>query len=175
MRRQALVAIAIGTLSVLFLLIIPRIVAQVNSSTKPSIQDEIRRHTNILKGWQLIDAIGPTAEQAAPLLAKFKRLEDLKDKSRTQRSQTFNLLKELVEEEGRTEDKKRALAAYRENSHQAYNELAVAYNDIYTILDVDQQVKFAVFNRTFRRDLRDTLKVLASIRELKAQEKVEKK
>ena len=175
MRRQALVAIAIGTLSVLFLLIIPRIVAQVNSSTKPPIQDEIRRHTNILKGWQLIDAIGPTAEQAAPLLAKFKRLEDLKAKSRTQRIQTFNLLKELVEEEGRTEDKKRALAAYRENSHQAYNELAVAYNDIYTILDVDQQVKFAVFNRTFRRDLRDTLKVLASIRELKAQEKVEKK
>ena len=173
MRRQALVAIAIGTLSVLFLLIIPRIVAQVNSSTKPSIQDEIRRHTNILKGWQLIDAIGPTAEQAAPLLAKFKRLEDLKAKSRTQRIQTFNLLKELAEEEGRTEDKKRALAAYRENSHQA--ELAVAYNDIYTILDVDQQVKFAVFNRTFRRDLRDTLKVLASIRELKAQEKVEKK
>ena len=173
MRRQALVAIAIGTLSVLFLLIIPRIVAQVNSSTKPSIQDEIRRHTNILKGWQLIDAIGPTAEQAALLLAKFKRLEDLKAKSRTQRIQTFNLLKELAEEEGRTEDKKRALAAYRENSHQA--ELAVAYNDIYTILDVDQQVKFAVFNRTFRRDLRDTLKVLASIRELKAQEKVEKK
>lgn len=173
MRRQALVAIAIGTLSVLFLLIIPRIVAQVNSSTKPSIQDEIRRHTNILKGWQLIDAIGPTAEQAAPLLAKFKRLEDLKAKSRTQRIQTFNLLKELAEEEGRTEDKKRALAAYRENSHQA--ELAVAYNDIYTILDVDQQVKFAVFNRTFRRDLHDTLKVLASIRELKAQEKVEKK
>lgn len=173
MRRQALVAIAIGTLSVLFLLIIPRIVAQVNSSTKPSIQDEIRRHTNILKGWQLIDAIGPTAEQAALLLAKFKRLEDLKAKSRTQRIQTFNLLKELVEEEGRTEDKKRALAAYRENSHQA--ELAVAYNDIYTILDVDQQVKFAVFNRTFRRDLHDTLKVLASIRELKAQEKVEKK
>ena len=173
MRRQALVAIAIGTLSVPFLLIIPRIVAQVNSSTKPSIQDEIRRHTNILKGWQLIDAIGPTAEQAAPLLAKFKRLEDLKAKSHTQRIQTFNLLKELVEEEGRTEDKKRALAAYRENSHQA--ELAVAYNDIYTILDVDQQVKFAVFNRTFRRDLRDTLKVLASIRELKAQEKVEKK
>jgi len=173
LRRQALVAIAIGTLSVLFLLIIPRIVAQVNSSTKPSIQDEIRRHTNILKGWQLIDAIGPTAEQAAPLLAKFKRLEDLKAKSRTQRIQTFNLLKELVEEEGRTEDKKRALAAYRENSHQA--ELAVAYNDIYTILDVDQQVKFAVFNRTFRRDLHDTLKVLASIRELKAQEKVEKK
>ena len=175
MRRQALVAIAIGTLSVLFLLIIPRIVAQVNSSTKPSIQDEIRRHTNILKGWQLIDAIGPTAEQAALLLAKFKRLEDLKAKSRTQRIQTFNLLKELAEEEGRTEDKKRALAAYRENSHQAYNELAVAYNDIYTILDVDQQVKFAVFNRTFRRDLHDTLKVLASIRELKAQEKVEKK
>jgi len=173
LRRQALVAIAIGTLSVLFLLIIPRIVAQVNSSTKPSIQDEIRRHTNILKGWQLIDAIGPTAEQAALLLAKFKRLEDLKAKSRTQRIQTFNLLKELAEEEGRTEDKKRALAAYRENSHQA--ELAVAYNDIYTILDVDQQVKFAVFNRTFRRDLRDTLKVLASIRELKAQEKVEKK
>ncbi|MDP6596199.1 MAG: hypothetical protein QGI86_10045 [Candidatus Poribacteria bacterium] len=173
MRRQALVAIAIGTLSVLFLLIIPRIVAQVNSSTKPSIQDEIRRHTNILKGWQLIDAIGPTAEQAALLLAKFKRLEDLKAKSRTQRIQTFNLLKELAEEEGRTEDKKRALAAYRENSHQA--ELAVAYNDIYTILDVDQQVKFAVFNRTFRRDLHDTLKVLASIRELKAQEKVEKK
>ncbi|MAE19179.1 hypothetical protein CMK12_09675 [Candidatus Poribacteria bacterium] len=173
MRRQALVAIAIGTLSVLFLLIIPRIVAQVNSSTKPSIQDEIRRHTNILKGWQLIDAIGPTAEQAALLLTKFKRLEDLKAKSRTQRIQTFNLLKELAEEEGRTEDKKRALAAYRENSHQA--ELAVAYNDIYTILDVDQQVKFAVFNRTFRRDLHDTLKVLASIRELKAQEKVEKK
>jgi len=173
LRRQALVAIAIGTLSVLFLLIIPRIVAQVNSSTKPSIQDEIRRHTNILKGWQLIDAIGPTAEQAALLLAKFKRLEDLKAKSRTQRIQTFNLLKELAEEEGRTEDKKRALAAYRENSHQA--ELAVAYNDIYTILDVDQQVKFAVFNRTFRRDLHDTLKVLASIRELKAQEKVEKK
>jgi hypothetical protein len=168
-----LVAIAIGTLSVLFLLIIPRIVAQVNSSTKPSIQDEIRRHTNILKGWQLIDAIGPTAEQAALLLTKFKRLEDLKAKSRTQRIQTFNLLKELAEEEGRTEDKKRALAAYRENSHQA--ELAVAYNDIYTILDVDQQVKFAVFNRTFRRDLHDTLKVLASIRELKAQEKVEKK
>jgi len=168
-----LVAIAIGTLSVLFLLIIPRIVAQVNSSTKPPIQDEIRRHTNILKGWQLIDAIRPTAEQAALLLAKFKRLEDLKAKSRTQRIQTFNLLKELVEEEGRTEDKKRALAAYRENSHQA--ELAVAYNDIYTILDVDQQVKFAVFNRTFRRDLHDTLKVLASIRELKAQEKVEKK
>ena len=142
-------------------------------TTKPSIQDEIRQHTNILKGWQLIDAIGPTAEQAAPLLAKFKRLEDLKAKSRTQRIQTFNLLKELAEEEGRTEDKKRALAAYRENSHQA--ELAVAYNDIYTILDVDQQVKFAVFNRTFRRDLHDTLKVLASIRELKAQEKVEKK
>ena len=175
MRRQALVAIAIGTLSVLFLLIIPRIVAQVNSSTKPSIQDETRRHTNILKGWQLIEAIGPTAEQAAPLLAKFKKLEDLKSKSRSQRTQTFNLLKELVGEEGRTEDKKRALAAYRENLRQSYNKLTVAYNDIYTILDVDQQVKFAVFDRTFRRELRDALKVLASIRELKAQEKVEKK
>ena len=175
MRRQALVAIAIGTLSVLFLLIIPRIVAQVNSSTKPSIQDETRRHTNILKGWQLIEAIGPTAEQAAPLLAKFKKLEDLKSKSRSQRTQTFNLLKELVGEEGRTEDKKRALAAYRENLRQFYNKLTVAYNDIYTILDVDQQVKFAVFDRTFRRELRDALKVLASIRELKAQEKVEKK
>ena len=175
MRRQALVAIAIGTLSVLFLLIIPRIVAQVNSSTKPSIQDETRRHTNILKGWQLIEAIGPTAEQAAPLLAKFKKLEDLKSKSRIQRTQTFNLLKELVGEEGRTEDKKRALAAYRENLRQFYNKLTVAYNDIYTILDVDQQVKFAVFDRTFRRELRDALKVLASIRELKAQEKVEKK
>ena len=175
MRRQALVAIAIGTLSVLFLLIIPRIVAQVNSSTKPSIQDETRRHTNILKGWQLIEAIGPTAEQAAPLLAKFKKLEDLKSKSRIQRTQTFNLLKELVGEEGRTEDKKQALAAYRENLRQSYNKLTVAYNDIYTILDVDQQVKFAVFNRTFRGELRDALKVLASIRELKAQEKVEKK
>ena len=175
MRRQALVAIAIGTLSVLFLLIIPRIVAQVNSSTKPSIQDETRRHTNILKGWQLIEAIGPTAEQAAPLLAKFKKLEDLKSKSRSQRTQTFNLLKELVGEEGRTEDKKRALAAYRENLRQFYNKLTVAYNDIYTILDVDQQVKFAVFDRTFRRELRDALKVLSSIRELKAQEKVEKK
>jgi len=42
-------------------------------------------------------------------------------------------------------------------------------------LGVDQQVKFAVFDRTFRRELRDALKVLASIRELKAQEKVEKK
>ena len=173
MRHRALVPIAVGMLLVPFLLTIPRIVAQVNSSTKPSVQDETRRHTNILKGWQLIEAIGPTAEQAAPLLAKFKKLEDLKSKSRTRRTQTFNLLKELAGEEGRTEDKKRALAAYRENSHQA--ELAVAYNDIYTILDVDQQVKFAVFNRTFRRDLHDTLKVLASIRELKAQEKVEKK
>ena len=175
MRRQALVAIAIGTLSVLFLLIIPRIVAQVNSSTKPSVQDETRRHTNILKGWQLIEAIGPTEEQAAPLLTKFKKLEDLKSKSRVQRTQTFDLLKGLVGKEGYTEDKQQALTAYREHLRQSYNKLTVAYDDIYAILDVDQQVKFAVFDRTFRRELRDALKVLASIRELKAQEKVEKK
>ena len=174
MRHRALVPIAIGMLLVPFLLTIPRIVAQVNSSTKPSVQDETRRHTNILKGWQLIEAIGPTAEQAAPLLAKFKKLEDLKSKSRTRRTQTFNLLKELAGEEGRTEDKKRALAAYRENARESYNKLTVAYNDIYAILDVDQQVKFTVFNRTFRRELRDTLEVLASIRELRAQEEVEK-
>lgn len=119
-----------------------------------------------LKIWKLIHAVSPTAEQSAPLLAKFNELEKLKKKYRRDHRQIYDQLTRL---QGGVQDpvlSKKTLEDYRRIEEQFIYQRREIKDKINEILTVDQQMKFEVFSFAYRKDLRKTLQLLLSLQKL---------
>ena len=166
-KRRTLISISVGALFILCLLILPHIIAQVDEKTDQEAQDQLR---SILKGWQLIEAVAPSdKEQAVALMAKFNQIEQIRNKFRRLDRSNFSRLKELANNEvSDIEEKKKLLAEYRKNQWQYMEDRGHLYEEILELLDIDQQIKFVIFDRTFRRGLKNTLNALSKLKEMES-------
>ena len=166
-KRRTLISVSVGTLFILCLLILPHIIAQVDEKVDQEAQDQLR---SILKGWQLIEAVAPSdKEQAVALMAKFNQIEQTRSKFRILDRSNFSRLKELANNEvDNIEEKKKLLAEYRQNQWQYMEDRGRLYGEILELLDINQQIKFVIFDRTFRRGLKNTLNALSKLKEMES-------
>ena len=119
-----------------------------------------------LKIWKLIHAVSPTTEQSVPLLAKFNELEELKKKYRRDHRQIYDQLKQLQDDIQDPVSSQRVLDNYRQIEEKFIQRRREIKDKINEILTVEQQMKFAVFSFTYRKDLRKTLQLLLSFQKL---------
>ena len=166
-KRRTLISVSVGALFVLCLLILPHIIAQVDEKVDQEAQDQLR---SILKGWQLIESVAPSdKEQAVALMAKFNQIEQTRSKFRILDRSNFSRLKELANNEvDNIEEKKKLLAEYRQNQWQYMEDRGRLYGEILELLDINQQIKFVIFDRTFRRGLKNTLNALSKLKEMES-------
>jgi hypothetical protein len=149
--------------------LIPRIKAEPAPQQTPS--SAMAELIEALKVWKLVDAVSPTSEQEAPLLAKFNKLEKLKAQYRQDYKGAINRLKQLQETTIDADAKKKELEAallhYYQVEDNFINQRKQILDELNQILTVEQQAKFVVFSYTYRKDLKDTLQTLAVLQELR--------
>ncbi|MEE2911923.1 MAG: hypothetical protein VX830_16070 [Candidatus Poribacteria bacterium] len=173
MKHRILIAISIVFFSVLSLAFLPHLVAQVGQ--RFADQEPERQLKSILKGWKLIEAVIPSDEdQAIALMSNFNQIEHLRSEFRTRDRSNFDLIQQLATEEGKIQEKKEILNEYLGNREKYAQKRDLLYRELLDSLNPDQQIRFMVFDRTFRKELRNTVETLSKLKEMESNKKEEK-
>ena len=170
MKHRILIAISIVFFSVFSLAFLPHLVAQVGQ--RFADQEPERQLKSILKGWKLIEAVIPSDEdQAIALMSNFNQIEHLRSEFRTRDRSNFDLIQQLATEEGKVQEKKEILNEYLENREKYAQKRDLLYRELLDSLNPDQQIRFMVFDRTFRKELRNTVETLSKLKEMESNKK----
>ena len=168
MKYRYLLLLAALPIGLALMFLIPRIKAEpAPQQASPNAMAEL---IEALKIWKLIDAVSPTSEQQAPLLAKFNKLEKLKAQYRHDYREAINHLKQLQDAATHTGVERQkleaALASYYQLESNFISQRQQILDELNQILTVEQQARFVVFSYTYRKDLKDTLQTIIALQEL---------
>ena len=167
MKHRILVAISIVFFSILSLTYLPHLIAQVGQ--RSADQEPERQLKSILKGWKLIEAVIPSDEdQAIALMSKFNQIEHLRSEFRARDRSNFDLIQQLATEEGKVDEKKDVLNKYLGSREKYVQKRDLLYRELLDLLNLDQQIRFMVFDRTFRKELRNTVNTLSKLKEMES-------
>lgn len=166
MKRRYLLLLSVIPVVLALVFLIPLIKADAPSprSTTPS---ELAELVETLKIWKLVDAVSPTAEQTAPLLTQFNKLEKLKMQYRQAHRQSMNRLKQLqtttLDSKAEHAELQTALTHHSEAENGFIAERQRIMEEINQILTVEQQAQFVLFSYSYRQELKQALQNLIAL------------
>ena len=166
MKRRYLLSLLVIPVVLALVFLIPLIRADA-PAPRPTTPSELAELVETLKIWKLVDAVSPTAEQRAPLLTQFNRLEKLKMQYRQEHRQSINQLKQLQSTPIRANvepaDLQAALTHHQEVETGFVTERQKIMEELNQILTVEQQAQFVLFSYSYRQELRQTLQTLIAL------------
>jgi hypothetical protein len=135
-------------------------------------KEDIAEIVDVVRIWKLTSDLSLSQEQLTSFYPKFNRMEELRKQYLVERREALKKLKILDEQEGNTPEAElqTALDSLYEIEDNFAQNMERLKDELNSQLTLRQQVKFALSNDTFRRDVRQVLIRLKELGEFKKQQ-----
>ncbi len=165
----------------LFVLVLGFLLATGSEDSKPApkntqddtslsqMKEDIPKLVEIIRIWKLVDELGLQEDQLVKFLPRFKELTDLRFKHYRLRRTTSDELRKSLGANSSDEKLKSTLNRARNAEADFEQKEGQLENELYSILTVKQQAKFAVFQDSYYRDMRRLIGQLKELSDLKEQ------
>ncbi len=163
-------------LVIIGLLLSPLLVfSQAKDEVKSVKEEEIRRHIETFRMWEMTKALDLTEEQVASIFPALNRIEKERAKLNKQIGLEIRELKELLDLENPNIEQ---IQAKLEKIKTLKEQIQVKNEEIEKLLEdnltVEQQAKYIIFTLRFMRDLREKMDRARLLRKKKMLQKREK-
>ena len=133
------------------------------------LREDIPKLVEIIRIWKLVDELELQEEQLVKFLPRFKEINNLRAKNYRLRRTTADELRKLLETDSSEEKFKSTLSRARNATVDFRQKEKRLEDELYSILSVKQQAKFAVFQDSYYRDMRRLIGQLKELSDLKEQ------
>lgn len=133
-------------------------------------KEDIPRLVEIIRIWKLVDELELKDNQLVEFLPRFKELNSLRSRYFRDRRNNMTTLTKLLDTKSSEKEVKSAIEQFKAaemSFYEKYRELDHALN---SGLTVKQQAKFIVFEDKYRGDIRDLVKKLQDLSNLRDQQ-----
>ncbi len=120
-------------------------------------REKIRENIETFRMWKLLDALDLSSEQSTQFLPVLKEFQDAKHRFHDKRREYLRELEDALESEDNDNKLKKALAGLEYARGEFEREFAGFLEKAKSILTLEQQAKFHLFEEKFERKLRDTI------------------
>ncbi|MCP2518894.1 hypothetical protein NLC26_02920 [Candidatus Aminicenantes bacterium AC-708-M15] len=149
----------VSFLLIIFLISSPLIIfPQIEKKSKTDKEEEIRRHLQIFRMWEMTKALDLTEEQASKIFPILNRLEKEKAELNRRIGEKIRDLRELLREEklnsNLIKEKLDKIKDLKKQIQKIDSEIEKLLEDNLTI---EQQAKYILFSIRFMKDLREKI------------------
>ena len=136
-------------------------------------KEDIAEIVDVVRIWKLTSDISLSKEQLTSFYPKFNQVEELRKQYWLERRTALKNLKILDESDNTPEEElQTALDRLYEIEDNFVEKMKILRDELNSQLTLRQQVKFAISNDTFRRDVRQVLIRLKELGEFKKQQPI---
>jgi Spy/CpxP family protein refolding chaperone len=151
----------VSLILIIILLFLPlNVFSQSKKGLKPTKEEEIRRHIQIFRMWEMTKALDLTEEQATKIFPVLNRIEKEKGELNREITKEIRKLRELIEEVEEELDSnqiKKKLERIKELRKQIQEKDSEIEKLLEKNLTIEQQAKYIIFSIKFMKDLREKM------------------